>query len=231
MDKEVFDFKKEVYIRGQERGIDFVDELRYVEASRFIADFQDGYTEWNIECLIGNYMDYISFEDEEFLDEMINIYEEAELKQYLDDCPNCGAHITKEHLLSCDLGDKNKIWEGIKSFEKQENDFNILEEVEKRNIDVELIKYYDACIIANTIKTMDQSEAEDMIYNGSFSYLYWDDEEYLLELQKRVEINCLKEMIDEVEDIMNDEECDCPKVCDECFEKLKNGEIKKEEIN
>jgi hypothetical protein len=118
MSKSKFDFVKEVYLRSEEREYDFVEELRYVEISRFMADFKEGITDWVNECFLNNYMQYISLKNDLFLQKMIDIYDEDELKQYLDDCPSCKCHLYKEHNKTCKLNDKNTIWNGIKDFEK-----------------------------------------------------------------------------------------------------------------
>lgn len=114
---KVFDFIKEVNIRSKERNIDFIEELRNVEASRFIADFQEGFADWNFECLLNNYMNYLVWEDSKFLNHMIEIYDEDELKLYLDDCPDCGAHLKCNHLKTCKISNSSEKWVGLKEYE------------------------------------------------------------------------------------------------------------------
>lgn len=74
-----FDFVEEIY----KNDVD-VDTIRYVEAYKLLNTFRDeSEEEWSIECIINNYSAFLSFKDDLFLEKLINIYDEDELKEII----------------------------------------------------------------------------------------------------------------------------------------------------
>lgn len=89
MAKKKFNFIEEVYSME----ID-VEIFREMEAYSMLATFKDEESEeWNIECLLGNYTDYLIWKDDLFLEKLVSIYSEEDLREMLelaDDIVNNG---------------------------------------------------------------------------------------------------------------------------------------------
>lgn len=83
--------------------------------------------------------------------------------------------------------------------------FDFIKEVVNRNINVDLLRYGQACVLVNAIKEMDQEQAEDFVYNGGCSYIDYDDEHFLTEVSELFNEKILKEIIDEIEVIQYNE--------------------------
>jgi hypothetical protein len=108
-----FNFIQEV----QESGID-INLLRSMEAYKFLYTFkEDDSEDWAIECLLNNYTDFLALKDDLFLNRLMEIYEEKDLKemikeasdiQYGNDIPDEGKIIVgdKKYKINKEISQK-----------------------------------------------------------------------------------------------------------------------------
>ena len=84
--------------------------------------------------------------------------------------------------------------------------FDFIQEVKDRNIRVDLLKYGECCVLVNTIKDMDQSDAEDFVFTNSCAHVSMDDETFLKIMTQIYDQDYLKSILDSIETIQVEEE-------------------------